>query len=161
MDNENLTAGSGSSGGSVEALAAEPVLSGALDEVELSVLLVVVELSVLLAEELSEVLTGTVETSASSSPLEVVVVSEVLADELSVMLDDVELTVLLVVEELSTVLELDVDELSEELVEDEPSRVPTEFSASPEQAVIETASAKAVIIFKKRFINPFPFVYSV
>ena len=161
LDNKDVAVCSGSSGEIVEVLAAElvTVLSGMLDEVELSVLLVVVELSVLLAEELSEVLTeselsGTVE---SSSLLEVDMLSTLLVDELSVLLDDVELSVLLVVEELSAVLEL--VELSEELVDELSEK--SELSVSAEHAVIDTASTIAVKIAIKCFINLFPFLYFI
>lgn len=175
LDKESFAV-AGSSGEISEVLSTETVLSDTLDEIELSVLLVVVELSKVL-EELSELLTEPElsGTAGSSSPLEVNMLV-LLVDELSVLLDDVELSVLLVVEELSTALELvelsalliveelstvlELVKLSEELV-DELSGVPTEFSVLTEQAVIETASTRAVIFAQKRFINVSPFVYFI
>ncbi len=108
-------------------------------------------------DELSkDELSGTIEVLELSSLLEVAVLSSVLVDEFSVLLDVVS-SVLLVAAELSAVLELAVDELPEELVDCELSEVPG-FSVSAEQDVIDTTITKAVIIAIKRFINMLPFI---
>ena len=128
--------GSGSSGDVVDVLVAELVteLSGTLDEVALSVVLVVSECTGALTEE---------ELSAALELLEVIELSTVLVlvDEPSVLPDKGELPVLpiveelsiivLVVDELSTLLEVFVDELElveDKLVENELSGVLTELS---------------------------------
>ena len=158
--------GSGSSGDVVDVLVAELVteLSGTLDEVALSVVLVVSECTGALTEE---------ELSAALELLEVIELSSVLVlvDEPSVLPDKGELPVLpiveelsiivLVVDELSTLLEVFVDELElveDKLVENELSGVQTELSVSTEQAVRDAVSARVIIIAKKRFINVIPFV---
>ncbi len=158
--------GSGSSGDVVDVLVAELVteLSGTLDEVALSVVLVVSECTGALTEE---------ELSAALELLEVIELSSVLVlvDEPSVLPDKGELPVLpiveelsiivLVVDELSTLLEVFVDELElveDKLVENELSGVLTELSVSTEQAVRDAVSARVIIIAKKRFINVIPFV---
>ncbi len=158
--------GSGSSGDVVDVLVAELVteLSGTLDEVALSVVLVVSECTGALTEE---------ELSAALELLEVIELSSVLVlvDEPSVLPDKGELSVLpiveelsiivLVVDELSTLLEVFVDELElveDKLVENELSGVLTELSVSTEQAVRDAVSARVIIIAKKRFINVIPFV---
>lgn len=84
-----------------------------------------------------------------------------LVTELSGTLDEVALSVVLVVDELSTLLEVFVDELElveDKLVENELSGVLTELSVSTEQAVRDAVSARVIIIAKKRFINVIPFV---
>ncbi len=139
-------------------------LSGTLDEVALSVVLVVSECTGALTEE---------ELSAALELLEVIELSSVLVlvDEPSVLPDKGELPVLpiveelsiivLVVDELSTLLEVFVDELElveDKLVENELSGVLTELSVSTEQAVRDAVSARVIIIAKKRFINVIPFV---
>ncbi len=158
--------GSGSSGDVVDVLVAELVteLSGTLDEVALSVVLVVSECTGALTEE---------ELSAALELLEVIELSSVLVlvDEPSVLPDKGELPVLpiveelsiivLVVDEFSTLLEVFVDELElveDKLVENELSGVLTELSVSTEQAVRDAVSARVIIIAKKRFINVIPFV---
>ncbi len=161
--------GSGSSGDVVDVLVAELVteLSGTLDEVALSVVLVVSECTGALTEE---------ELSAALELLEVIELSSVLVlvDEPSVLPDKGELPVLpiveelsiivLVVDEFSTLLEVFVDELElveDKLVENELSGVLTELSVSTEQAVRDTVSARVIIIAKKRFIKVIPFVYFI
>ncbi len=113
------------------------------------------------------------ELSAALELLEVIELSSVLVlvDEPSVLPDKGELPVLpiveelsiivLVVDELSTLLEVFVDELElveDKLVENELSGVLTELSVSTEQAVRDAVSARVIIIAKKRFINVIPFV---
>ncbi len=161
--------GSGSSGDVVDVLVAELVteLSGTLDEVALSVVLVVSECTGALTEE---------ELSAALELLEVIELSSVLVlvDEPSVLPDKGELPVLpiveelsiivLVVDEFSTLLEVFVDELElveDKLVENELSGVLTELSVSTEQAVRDAVSARVIIIAKKRFIKVIPFVYFI
>ncbi len=151
LESMGFTVGS-SAGAEVLSPELAAVLSVSLVDVELSLSVVVVELSEVLSED---VLSETIEVLELSSLLEAVL-SAVLDDELSVLLD-VGFSVLLVVVELSAVLELVVDELPEELIDDELSEV-LGLSASAEQDVIDTANTKAVIIAIKRFINVIPFI---